>query len=95
GWRRETRDRDPDRMESAGDEFHRQVRDGFIQRADAAPERYLVVDSSAPVEAVHQRIRSAVVELLEATNDSTVTDGDDRMPDRASDASTGQLGQSR
>lgn len=37
----------PDRIESAGLEFHRRVRDGFVALADADAERFLVLDGAA------------------------------------------------
>ncbi len=54
----------PDRLESAGIEFHRLVRSAYRRRADAHPERYLLLDASEPVEVLHARIRSRVSSLI-------------------------------
>lgn len=47
----DSRDGD-DRMESEDLTFHKAVRESFLSLAMAAPERYLVVDASAPQQAV-------------------------------------------
>ncbi|MCB0978610.1 MAG: dTMP kinase [Acidimicrobiales bacterium] len=52
----------PDRMEAAGDEFHRRVAEGYRLQAAADPERWVVVDGSGSVEEVAAR----VVEAIEA-----------------------------
>lgn len=44
--------RAPDRLEAEGEEFHHRVRDGFLAQAAADPARWLVVDGTAPVDAV-------------------------------------------
>lgn len=54
----------PDRLESAGLEFHRLVRSAYRRRAATDPQRYLVLDTSKPVEEVHARIRDRVTSLL-------------------------------
>ncbi len=51
----------PDRLEAEGLEFHRLVRQGFLDQAAAEPERIKVVDASPPPEEVAQ----AVWELVE------------------------------
>lgn len=56
----------PDRLESAGADFHRAVRQAYLRRAEADPDRYLVVDASASVESLHHRIAAAVLERLGA-----------------------------
>ena len=48
-----------DRMESAGDEFHRRVLDGFSALAESDP-RWVVVDASGSVDEVAERIWEAV-----------------------------------
>ncbi len=45
-----------DRFERESAEFFTRVRQGFLQLADREPDRVRVVDSSASVEQVHQRI---------------------------------------
>lgn len=54
----------PDRLESAGTEFHVRTRRAFLERAQADPDRWLVVDAAQPVEAVHARVRARVEALL-------------------------------
>jgi dTMP kinase len=48
-----------DRMESAGEEFHRRVEAGFMEMASEDPSGWLVVDGDAPVEEVAARVWSA------------------------------------
>ena len=45
-----------DRMESEGDGFHEAVRSHFLAMAQGSPERYLVVDGTAPPEQIHAAI---------------------------------------
>jgi dTMP kinase len=60
---RERPDR-PDRLESAGDDFHRRTREAFLGRAAADPGRWLVLDAARPVEAVAADVRGRVAALL-------------------------------
>lgn len=57
----------PDRLERAGEEFHRRTRDAFLRRASADPGRWLVVDASAPLEDVQGQIRVDVAARLDLT----------------------------
>jgi dTMP kinase len=41
-----------DRLEAAGDSFHRRVHDGFLAQAIADPERWAVVDGTQPEDDV-------------------------------------------
>ena len=44
----------PDRMERKGEEYHRQVREGFLHYAAAEPDRYVIVDATpSPDEVAH------------------------------------------
>ncbi|WP_372593128.1 dTMP kinase [Actinotalea sp.] len=56
----------PDRLESAGLEFHTRTRRAFLDRAAADPGRWLVLDASAPVEEVAAAVRARVAGLLGA-----------------------------
>ncbi|WP_425414911.1 dTMP kinase, partial [Promicromonospora kroppenstedtii] len=56
-----------DRLERAGLEFHTRVRDTFLQRAAADPERYVVIDAAAPVDDIQAQIRVDVVARLGLT----------------------------
>lgn len=62
----------PDRLESAGLEFHRLVRSAYRRRAATDPQRYLVLDATKPVEEVHAGIRDRVIALLGAPAASAV-----------------------
>lgn len=53
-----------DRLESLDLSFHEQVRAQYLAQAAAAPQRYLVVDVSEPVDVVAERIRNRTAELL-------------------------------
>lgn len=52
-----------DRLESAGDDFHERVREGFLAVAAAEPERVRVVDAVGTQEQVHDRIVDALAGL--------------------------------
>ena len=52
-----------DRIEQAGDMFHRRLRDGFLELAKAEPDRFVVIDSSGPREEVSDRVWTAVRDL--------------------------------
>ena len=49
-----------DRIEQAGDLFHRRLREGFLELARAEPGRFAVIDSSGPREEVSAQILKAV-----------------------------------
>jgi dTMP kinase len=53
-----------DRLEAAGPEFHRTVRDAYRRRASVDAARVLVLDGSRPVEELAGRIDEAVVERV-------------------------------
>ena len=52
-----------DRIEQAGDMFHRRLRDGFLELAKAEPDRFVLIDSSGPREEVSDRVWTAVRNL--------------------------------
>ncbi|MCL2422348.1 MAG: dTMP kinase [Micrococcales bacterium] len=54
----------PDRLESAGDRFHRRVREAFLARAAADPQRFCVVDATDPRETIAAAVRERVQTLL-------------------------------
>ena len=53
---------EPDRMESAGDEFHARVAGGFRSLVESDPGRWLVVDGTGSVDEVAERVRAALDE---------------------------------
>lgn len=58
------RDRDLDRFEREGDDFHARVRAGFAEMAAADPHRWVVIDGNRPLDAVEADIATAVRERL-------------------------------
>lgn len=64
GLRRAGASGSPDRLEAAGEEFHALVRSAYRRRADAEPHRWLLLDGREPVETLHARIRSDVLQAL-------------------------------
>ncbi|MFI2755057.1 dTMP kinase [Cellulomonas sp. P22] len=58
---------DPDRLERAGDDFHRRTRQAFLDRAAADPGRWLVLDATAPVEEIAAATRARLAPLLGLT----------------------------
>lgn len=54
----------PDRLERAGAEFHARTRAAFLARAAAHPDRIVVIDAAAPVEAIATLIQGHVERLL-------------------------------
>jgi len=56
----------PDRMESAGADFHAVVAEGFRALAAADPERWLVVDGAGEVDVVAERVDAALTTWLRA-----------------------------
>ena len=56
--------RDPDRMEMQGLEFHARVREGFLTEARRQPGRIVVVDASRPIEVVQADVRVAAQRVM-------------------------------
>ncbi|MGH9211746.1 MAG: dTMP kinase [Acidimicrobiales bacterium] len=54
----------PDRLESAGSEFHRRVAEGFRTLAGADPNRWVVVDGTPHADDVEKMVWSAVTDRL-------------------------------
>ena len=53
-----------DRLEAAGDEFHRRVAEGYGMLAAHDPDRWVVVDGSGPADEVADRVAAVVEERL-------------------------------
>lgn len=58
------RGRPADRMEQRDREYHRRVREGFLNEARMQSQRIQVVDAGDSPEKVHQRIRARITPLL-------------------------------
>tara|TARA_R110001606_G_scaffold90757_1_gene202887 strand:- start:5439 stop:6077 length:639 start_codon:yes stop_codon:yes gene_type:complete len=55
-----------DRLDKESFAFHQKVRDGFLERAEADPERVKVVDASQSLESVKSQIEEQLAKLNEA-----------------------------
>ncbi|KSW21833.1 dTMP kinase [Cellulomonas sp. B6] len=55
---------DPDRLESAGADFHRRTREAFLARAAQDPGRWLVLDAAQPAEVVAAQVRERLAPFL-------------------------------
>ena len=53
-----------DRIESAPAEFHRRLREGYLELAQKEPERFVVIDATAPEQVVRDRVMAAVDDRL-------------------------------
>lgn len=61
--------RELDRMERKGDDYHSRVREGFLRLAEGRPD-FAVVNAAAGPEAVHRQVVAIVQKVLEARKDS-------------------------
>ncbi|MEA3408262.1 MAG: dTMP kinase [Chloroflexota bacterium] len=62
------------RMDQQELAFHRRVREGYLEMARRDHPRWLVLDASRPVEALHQAILDRVLELLAESNRADIMD---------------------
>jgi len=53
-----------DRLEAEDLEFHDRVRQAYLDRAAAQPQRFIVVDATQPIEAIHSVITEKVSQVL-------------------------------
>jgi dTMP kinase len=60
--------RELDRMERKGDNYHRRVREGFLKLAEGRPD-FAIVDATASVKAVHKEVVAIVEKTLEVGKD--------------------------
>lgn len=56
----------PDRIESAGGDFHRAAREHFLSLAARDPDRYLVLPARKDPEAIAAAVQDRVLQLLDA-----------------------------
>ena len=53
-----------DRMEQKDAEYHRRVREGYLEQARSQPDKYLVVDSRAQPEAVFAALTAGIIDRI-------------------------------
>lgn len=53
-----------DRIEAAGEMFHRRLREGFLDLAKAEPKRFSVIDASKSIEKVAAAVQKTVQRIL-------------------------------
>ena len=53
-----------DRMESAGIEFHKKVRQGYLEIAKKEPQRIKVIDSNVTIEEVFAQVKKVIDEII-------------------------------
>jgi dTMP kinase len=53
-----------DRLEAAGEDFHRAVREAYHRRAEAEPHRWLLLDGRLPVAEIHAAIVADIRQAL-------------------------------
>ncbi len=58
-------DHEPDRLESAGEDFQQHVRQAFLQLAKNEPGRFLVIDATQSIDQVWQVIQDDLDKLIE------------------------------
>ncbi|PZR52603.1 dTMP kinase [Xylanimonas oleitrophica] len=58
---------EPDRLERAGEDFHRRTREAYLRRAAAEPGRWVVIDAAGTVEDVQAQIRVDLAARLDLT----------------------------
>tara|TARA_Y100000589_G_scaffold176046_1_gene167027 strand:- start:1337 stop:1960 length:624 start_codon:yes stop_codon:yes gene_type:complete len=64
GLERAARKAGLDRIESAGEEFHRLVREGF-KTLSTEEDRYFLVDGSRSLSAIHEEIYARVIRIIQ------------------------------
>ena len=57
-------DRELDRMERMGPDYHEQVRQGFLTHAKNALQRFIVLDASQPIDTVAEQIQKSVADAI-------------------------------
>ena len=64
GMKRASERSAPDRFEQEQNEFFQRVRTAYLQRAEAEPQRYRVIDASLALDAVQRQIRAVLEEVV-------------------------------
>lgn len=55
-----------DRLDAEGLAFYDRVREGYLKLAEAAPDRFMLIDASGSVEETHRRVDAALGEIFGA-----------------------------
>ncbi len=66
GLQRRARGGGWNRLDAYDLDFHRRVRQGYHQLAQAEPQRWVIIDADQPAESVQRAVRQAVLSRLEA-----------------------------
>ena len=53
-----------DRLDAENDDFHRRVREAYLQMARAEPERIRIVNTNQPPESTHERVKEIIIPFL-------------------------------
>ncbi len=64
GLRRKARGREWNRLDAYTIDFYQRVRQGYLQLAQADPQRWVVLDANRPLDMVQAEIRQVVMERL-------------------------------
>ena len=62
--RQDSDERAYDRLEAEAEDFHQRVRESYQRLADAEPERFVILDGTDSIEAIHDQITQKVATLL-------------------------------
>jgi len=62
--RRDEATREDDRMETAGDEFYERVGQAYAELAEEHPDRFVRLDGTRSIDALHESVREDVQALL-------------------------------
>ncbi|MBC8383919.1 MAG: dTMP kinase, partial [Candidatus Cloacimonetes bacterium] len=54
-----------DRLESESIQFHKRVREGFLEIAKSEKQRYIVIDGKKNIQDIHKKIREEIKNILE------------------------------
>jgi dTMP kinase len=66
GLRRRAQDGGWNRLDAYDQAFYQRVRQGYLEMAEAEPERWVVIDAGRSFDAVQAEIRSVVLEKLQS-----------------------------
>ncbi len=69
------RNREADRMEDRGEEFHARVRTGFLFEAGMRPDKYRIIDAAPDVDTVQKVVRREAARLLVDHGWNVTTEG--------------------